>query len=368
MSNAKRGVRLGLLVLTVAVVATVAGALVLGPTLGAGEGQATTSNDAQSASSAADARPTEVISQGSLTESKEAGGTVSYGDSWPAPFEASGVVTKRHPQGTIVQPGEPLIWLGTRPIFLAAGDVPVYREMFYGRDRDKELQSGDDVRQLQEFLLEQGFNDKKRLTVDGEFGPNTQRAVKAWQKENGLPETGRVDRSQLVFHPRAVRIDNEPMIGSQFTELLVGNDAQTITASFDDRSRSFLPVGGSVDLAVDGGSSITGTINKVESATLADGSRGFNVEITPDEPLDSSVERVEITATKTLVTNALLIPARAIVALAGNGYAVEVRTEAGVELRRIELGSFVDDMVEITGDVTEGLEVVVPGDGIGGGQ
>ncbi len=367
MNGSRRKIRVGAGIFVLAVSALLGGGFLLGPALGQDTSTSTDDSTTEPARSAANGRPTEIVTRGDLTEKKESAGSVSYGDSWVAPFEATGVVTRSHPKGTVVQPGEPLIWLGTQPIYLAAGEVPVYRELFYGRDADKKLQSGDDVRQLQEFLLAQGFDDGERLTADGEFGPTTQRAVKAWQKENGLQTTGRVDRTQLVFHPTAVRIDNEPMVGAQFTELLVSNVEQTITASFDDRSRSFLPVGGTVELAVGDEPLSTGTIDSVDSAVQDDGSRGFSVKITPDQPIDSEIERVTVTARKVVADNVLLVPARSILALAGSGYAVEVRTEAGPELRRIELGEFVDDMVEITGDITEGDEVIVPDDGIGGG-
>lgn len=368
MSRARNRLRIGLLVVVVAIGAVMMKGLLLEPVLGDEANQAVDSSQGQPATNAADSRTTETITAGDLTESKEEGGTISYGASWPAPLDASGVVTKRHAKGSVIQPGEPLIWLGTQPVFLATGDVPVYREMLYARDEDKKLQTGDDVAQLQTFLLAQGYDDKQRLAADGEFGPTTQRAVKAWQKDNGLLVTGRVDRTQLVFHPRAVRIDSEPMIGAQFTELLVSNEAQTVTANFDNRSSSFVPLGGSVELTAEGVATVTGTIQKVESVNQEDGSRVFRVEISPDAALDPSVERVEVVARKVVANNVLLVPARSIVALSGSGYAVEVRTDAGSELRRVELGSFVDDMVEIDGDIDEGLEVIVPGDGIGDGQ
>lgn len=367
MSGGNRKLNVGVGVLVLAVCALLGGGFLLGPALGQDTVQADDSTN-QGSNDVSPDRSTETITRGDLTEKKEERGSVSYGDAWVAPFEAMGVVTKSHPKGTIVQPGEPLIWLATQPVYLAEGDVPVYREMFYGRDADKKLQNGDDVRQLQQFLLDLGFDDKERLTVDGEFGPTTQRAVKEWQKANGLPVTGRVDRTQLVFHPQPVRIDNQPMVGAQFTELLLTNEAQTITTSFDNQSRSFFPVGGTVELDANDGRKATGTIEELESSIQDDGSRGFTAKIRPNEALDPSVEQVTVTANKIVADKALLVPARSILALAGSGYALELQTDTGTELRRVELGEFVDDMVEVTGDIDEGAEVIVPDDGIGGDQ
>lgn len=52
--------------------------------------------------------------------------------------------------------------------------------------------SGPDVKELQERLIQLGY-DLGRWGADGEFGPKTQAAVKAFQKVNGLPVTGKGD-------------------------------------------------------------------------------------------------------------------------------------------------------------------------------
>lgn len=52
---------------------------------------------------------------------------------------------------------------------------------------------GKNVELLQEFL---------NITVDGNFGPNTERAVKRWQKQNGLREDGIV--GQLTWNAMAI--------------------------------------------------------------------------------------------------------------------------------------------------------------------
>jgi peptidoglycan hydrolase-like protein with peptidoglycan-binding domain len=48
--------------------------------------------------------------------------------------------------------------------------------------------SGEQVKQLQEILVANGAN----ITVDGQFGPATEAALKAYQKENGYQENGQV--------------------------------------------------------------------------------------------------------------------------------------------------------------------------------
>ncbi|MCC7247968.1 MAG: peptidoglycan-binding protein, partial [Lysobacter sp.] len=67
---------------------------------------------------------------------------------------------------------------------------------------DGELKPGEkgpDVRGFQTNLNELGYKgaDGKPLKVDGEYGGNTQAAVSAFQKANGLPETGIADKATL---------------------------------------------------------------------------------------------------------------------------------------------------------------------------
>jgi hypothetical protein len=57
----------------------------------------------------------------------------------------------------------------------------------------------------------------------------------------------------------------------------------------------------------------------------------------------------------------LAVPARALLALAEGGWAVELVGPGGTTaLVGVELGAVVDGMAEITGEVAEGDEVAVP--------
>ena len=53
---------------------------------------------------------------------------------------------------------------------------------------------GDDVRILQQFLLDAGY---VKLKPDGDYGPGTRKAVKAFQKANGLEATGIADQKTI---------------------------------------------------------------------------------------------------------------------------------------------------------------------------
>jgi len=238
--------------------------------------------------------PTETVevSRRDLTEEVKLTGTVSHGEARPLPVEAEGLVTSAPSQDDVVGPGDELIRINDRPVTLAEGSVPLYRELRrVGRFEVDEagdksgLQEGEDVAQLQRFLLAEGFDDEERLEADGIFGITTERAVKAWQKELG--------------------------------------------------------------------------VTSLKRTTGADGSarHEVKVEFVADAPTD--VETAEVVSTRILADDVTTVPVRALVALAEGGWAVQVETDAGLQLTAVELGSVVDGFAEIDG-LDDGTPVVVP--------
>lgn len=346
-----------MLAMTAVVAVAVAGAGTGGVALAGTSQQPTEINE----SAAADTSPvgsgdSEEITRRDLIEERTTAGTVTFGDSWNLPVRASGVVTNVPESGTVVRPGQVLLHINARPVHLAEGSVPLYREL---RFESKAL-TGDDVAQLQRFLIAAGFDEKGKMAADGHFGRTTRNAVKAWQKANGLEQTGAIDRTQLVFSESPVRLAKVPRIGDDFSELPVTAAGATITAEIKNDDRSFVEVGSTVTLNAGDGTELTGRITKVTSTVNDNGDRRISVTIDPDQELDPALTRVQVKLTKTAATDALTVPVRAIVALSGGGFAVEVVTPTGPTLRQVELGAVIDDMVEVSGDVAEGDRVIVP--------
>ena len=57
--------------------------------------------------------------------------------------------------------------------------------------REDQALSFEDKQKMQVKLTELGFDTKG---VDGQIGPNTRRAIRAWQKSNGLPAEGYMEQ------------------------------------------------------------------------------------------------------------------------------------------------------------------------------
>ncbi len=311
--------------------------------------------------------PTETIevTRRDLSEEVKLTGTVSHGEANSLPIDADGLVTSAPSQDDIVQPGDELIRIDDRPVTLAEGSVPLYRELRrIGRYEVDEagdrlgLQEGEDVAQLQRFLLSKGFDDEERLEADGIFGITTERAVKAWQKDLGVPATGKVDRSQLVFVDGPRRVDAAPEVGMRFDQVTVGAVTPSIQLEVSSRQRPFFTEGTSVSIESDAGEA-PGIVTELKRTTGADGStrHAVTVEFVADAP--AGLETTDVVSTRILAENVTTVPVRALVALAEGGWAVQVETDDRLQLTAVDLGTVVDGMAEIDG-LDEGTLVVVP--------
>lgn len=341
----RRTVVLGAAMLGIAIAAIPLTAMVLD----AGASSESTSTTTQPANSTA------AVSRGDLTTDYEFDGVVDYGDPWSIPITSEGVVTESSDQGSTLEFGEALITIDRKPVLLAKGDVPMYREL----NRTSPRLTGPDVSQFQRFLLDQGFDDDGRLEVDGVFGYSTERAVEDWQEALGLEETGRVDQSMIVFSPVPLRISSEAKVGAAFTGLEVTEAIPLVSVDTNSLDRSGLPVGDEVTIELADGSTMPGVIADQAREILEDGSTVWRttVELTDDPPSDTSAVLVQ--STVVAAENVLHVPVSALLALAEGGYAVEKVSAAGTELVSVEVGEVVGGLAEVSGDIVEGDEVVV---------
>src|SRR5699024_9766475 len=106
--------------------------------------------------------------------------------------EAAGIVTSvALDAGATVAAGTELYRVDEQPVIAAEGAIPAYRDL-------SAHATGPDVEQLQAFLAGQGYLDQQ---PDGRFGPATAVAVRAWQDDLRVPQTGNERRGDLMFLP-----------------------------------------------------------------------------------------------------------------------------------------------------------------------
>ncbi|HEX8803970.1 MAG TPA: peptidoglycan-binding protein [Acidimicrobiales bacterium] len=282
-----------------------------------------------------------------------------------------GTITGLPAVGTVVDRGQALAEVDGRPVPLLLGPRPLWRRLAAGVD------DGPDVTQLEMNLVALGVATGDELTVDDHWSAATTAAVEEWQGSLGLDATGVVEPGDLVFLPGAVRVVDHPTpVGGSAsgTVLEVTGTTRSVTVDLEATRQTLVEVGQAVRVEMPDGTSLTGTVREVGTVATVpedtgddpaadEGEATVTVTVALDDPAQAgSFDEAPVTVS--VVTSAaegvLAVPVDALLALSEGGYAVERVTATGTELVGVETGAYADGWVEVTGDVAEGDEVVVP--------
>ncbi|MQA86165.1 MAG: HlyD family efflux transporter periplasmic adaptor subunit [Streptosporangiales bacterium] len=321
-------------------------------------------------------KATATVTRGDLVDTETVDGTLGYGDEWQLNNGASGTVTWTRPDGATVERGETLYKVNGDPVTLMYGSMPMYRPLAEGVD------NGNDVEQLERNLKALGYGDD--LTVDEEFTPVTADAVEDWQDDRGLPETGRVDPSQVIFASGAVRIADTQI--SEGAPARPGAPALTVTGTerkvdvdLDTDDQDLARKGAKVSVELPDGETVDGKIVEVGSVATAEdsgesggssdegsSSEESTIEVTValDEPKKAKAfdqAPVSVDMESEHRKDVLSVPVEALLGLREGGYGVQLVRGQNVRIVPVEVGLFAEGRVEVSGQgLAEGDAVGVP--------
>jgi peptidoglycan hydrolase-like protein with peptidoglycan-binding domain len=343
---------------------------VLAVAVGGGAAAAFAMNDQSEAATPASAPPsaTATINRGDVIDTESVDGNLTYADERTIAAGATGTVTWAPDEGATITRGKPLLKVNGKPVVLMYGSMPLYRPMRQGVD------GGADVEQLERNLDALGFGDD--MTVDDSFSAATAEAVRDWQDDMGLPETGAVDASQVVFQAGAVRVsDVKATLGSQAGP---GKPALTLTGTerivhvdLDATKQTLAKKGAAVTVELPDGKQVKGRITEVGTVATAsntdnqdpgDDSYTVGVDIKVSSKgigrLDQAPVTIEMESERS--KNVLSVPLEALLALREGGFGVEVVEGGASRIVPIELGTYGGGRVEVTGaGLREGMKVGV---------
>ncbi len=296
------------------------------------------------------------VRRADLVTTEEIAGTLTYPDRRTLGSTLAGTVTWLPEEGAHVGFGEPLWRVDEYPVILLPGAVPAWRTL-------NTASAGEDVRQLETWLVNAGYATPEELTVDDDFTNATARAVRVWQAALGVTETGTIELGRIRFETAPVRVAERavrPGAAAGAELLTVTGTTRTVLADVDAGDAGGLSLDEAVAVELPDDSEVEGTIVAIgqTAAVAEDGSATIELVVTaPDLPAEVADEApVTVHVTDEAALGVLAVPVEALLALAEGGYAVE--TESG-ELIAVETGTFADGLVEVTGDVAEGDSVVV---------
>jgi peptidoglycan hydrolase-like protein with peptidoglycan-binding domain len=319
------------------------------------------------------------VEQGNLSATVSMYGTLNYraqpdGSPYSVINQARGTYTSLPEAGDKVACGTVFYRVNDYPVLLLCGTVPAYRDLHSG-------DVGNDVRQLNQNLHALGYDATAGVAInpaDNNFTGQTQKALEVLQHSLGVAVTGQLGIDGAVFLPEPVRIarvvgelGGSAQPGAQV--LSATSDTLEVEVNLDASQQGDVKPGNRARITLPGNLSVTGKVDRLGRVAQVPAGQNQDVGaatipayISLDDQklvagLDQAPVQVEITTTG--VTNTLSVPLTAIIGRSGGGFAVEVVRAGGQhELVAVELG-LVDSAagrVQVTGDLREGDDVVVP--------
>lgn len=112
---------------------------------------------------------------------------------------AEGVLTRIDVDpSTALAAGDTAVHIDERPVVVAVGDVPAFRDLERGT-------VGRDVRQLHMLLTDLGYDAGPPSDA---FGPRIAGAVRQWQDDMGVVVDGTIELGRLLFIPELPATNN----------------------------------------------------------------------------------------------------------------------------------------------------------------
>ncbi|WP_162453255.1 peptidoglycan-binding protein [Phytoactinopolyspora mesophila] len=303
------------------------------------------------------------VTRQDLATDDQLAGWLGYGEPIPLSASREGMVTKLPREGAVIRRGDVVAEIDGKATRLLYGQTPAWRRLSAG------VPKGPDIKQLNDNLAALGYAKRDDLP-DDLFDWRTRMAVYAWQHELNLPRTGVVEFGDVLFAPAAVRVEKvESPLGAtvapgQVLADVTGTD-QLVAIDLDAALRDTVHEGLAVVVVLPDRTRTEATVASVGRTISGDPASEqepiVKVEVELASELDElDASPVTVVVERVLAADALTVPVGALVARPGGGYAVERARAGGTELVTVEPGQFADGLVEITGGIAEGDEVVVP--------
>ena len=269
--------------------------------------------------------------------------------------------------GVIVRRGESLYSIDGQPVLLLYGSAVATRAFAAG------MSPGADVAALNANLDALGY--AHGLSGDA-FTAATAAAIDRLQAAHGEPQTGELLLGSVVFEPGPIRVTAlmpTVAVGSGVVAgpvLSASWITRQVSIQLDAGLEGQVAVGDPVTITLPDNQTTPGRISYV-SSVASSGQNGSTIAVdaVPTDPAatgDLDQAPVNVSITTASVSNVLVVPVDALLALSSGGYAVEETGAGGAHhLVAVTTGLFddADGLVQVSGSgLAVGQRVVVPGE------
>jgi peptidoglycan hydrolase-like protein with peptidoglycan-binding domain len=217
---------------------------------------------------------------------------------------------------------------------------------------------GKDVRQFEQNLRALGYTG---FTVDDQYTAQTASAVRRWQRDLNLPETGAVELGRVFYARGPVRIADQKLAPGQVATgavLSYTGTTRLVTALIPVRNEDLAKVGTKVAVELSDGREIGGTIQSVRTPDEPSGEEPTLDAVVTIAPTESADEQVKVRLTAERKENVLAVPVGALLALAEGGYGLQILDGGGSRIVAVTTGLFADGKVEVSGDGISAGQIV----------
>ena len=318
--------------------------------------------------SAAPAPPpaTAPVTRTTLVDAVHLSGKIGYGTAEPLAGRLTGTLTEIAKPGSVLRRGRVAYRVDDQPVVVMLGDLPAYRNLALNV-------KGPDVQQFEENLRALGYHG---FTIDSVFNDATVAAVKKWQKDLGLAETGAVELGRVLYVAAPVRVAGQKQrIGDQAAPgtpvLTVTGTPRSVTVELDDKSAALGKVGTKVQVRPAGGKTVGGTMTAVAAAQggqddAQQGQQGktlVTIKVAEQSALTGGDgDPVDVVVVRAQKKNVLTVPIVALLAV-GDGYGVETFGGGGRRILPVTVGMFAQGRAEVSAPgLVEGTQVGVAGE------
>ncbi|GAA2719950.1 peptidoglycan-binding protein [Actinocorallia aurantiaca] len=302
------------------------------------------------------------VTKKTLVDTRTESGDLGYASARTVNTRLNGTVTALSATGSTVKRGKALYRLDDDPVVLLYGRLPSYRALSTGVE-------GADVEQFEKNLWALGY---RGFTVDDEYTYATGTAVKEWQEDLGLAETGTVEESRVVYAYGPVRISaHDAEIGEDVRPgaavLTCTETERAVTVELEASDQELARKGTSVDVELPNGKTIRGKVSEAETVIEAAEKEGDEAEtklevtvvlLDEKELKGLGLASVDVVFTASRRKDVLAVPVASLLALSEGGHGLEVVEGTTTRILAVETGLFADGWVEVSGDgLTEGMKV-----------